>query len=56
MYIGAVIYRYKNRSINALSPTEYEPIADVTADETARFLRSMFWELGFTNKPPYPIY
>ena len=44
---GAVVFRSKNKSINALSCTEAELIAAVTTAKTDRFLRYMIWEPGF---------
>jgi hypothetical protein len=53
---GAIVYRSKSQSITALSSTEAELIAAVTAAKTARFLRSVLNELGFEQKEPTPIY
>ena len=44
---GAVVYRYKNQSVNAMNSTEAYIIAAVTVVKTARFLSSMIRELGF---------
>ena len=40
----------------ALSSTEAELIAAVTAAKTARYVRSVMSELGFTQEGPTPIY
>ena len=53
---GAVVYRSKTQSINALVFTETEHIDDVTDDNTDRFLRSVLWELGFTQEYTSPFY
>ena len=53
---GAIVYRSKAQSIVALSSTEAELIAAVTAAKTAWFLRSVLWELGFPQDGPTPIY
>jgi len=53
---GAIVYRSKAQSITALSSTEAELIAAVTAAKTAKFLRSILHELGFTQHEPTPIY
>ena len=53
---GAVVYRSKTKTINALSSTEAELIAAITAAKTDRFLRSMLQELGFPHESPTPIY
>ena len=53
---GAVVYKSKAQSITALSSTEAELIAAVTAAKTARFIRSVLTELGFPPDGPTPIY
>ena len=53
---GAIVYRSKAQSIVALSSTEAELIAAVTAAKTARYLRSILRELGFEQSDPTPIY
>ena len=53
---GAIVYKSKAQSITALSSTEAELIAAVTAAKTARFIRSVLQELGFPQTGPTPIY
>ena len=53
---GAVVYKSKAQSITALSWTEAELIAVVTAAKTVRFVRSVLAELGFPQEGPTPIY
>jgi hypothetical protein len=53
---GAIVYRSKAQAITALSSTEAELIAAVTAAKTVRFVRSVLKELGFPQKEPTPIY
>ena len=53
---GVIVYRSKAQSIVALSSTEAELIATVTAAKTDRFLRSVLRELGFPQDNPTPIY
>ena len=53
---GAIVYRSKAQSIVALSSTEAELIAAVTAAKTARYIRSVMAELGFQQEGPTPIY
>ena len=53
---GAIVYRSKAQSIIALSSTETELIAAVTAAKTARYIRSVMSELGFPQDGPTPIY
>ena len=55
-YGGAVVYRSKTKSINALISTEADLIAAVNPSKTARLLRSMLRELGFPQESPNPIY
>ena len=44
---GAIVYKSKTQGVNALSSTEAEFIAAVTAAKTVLYLRSMLIELGF---------
>ena len=53
---GAVVYRSKTQSLTALSSTEAEFIAAVTAAKTAKYIRSVLSELGFKQEEPTPIY
>ena len=53
---GAIVYKSKAQSITALSSTEAELIAAVTAAKTVRFIRSVLTELGFHQMEPTPIY
>ena len=53
---GAVVYRSKTQSLTALSSTEAEFIAAVTAAKTAKYIRSVLDELGFKQSDPTPIY
>ena len=53
---GAIVYRSKAQSITALSSTEAELVAAVTAAKTARFVRAVLSELGFPQNEPTPIY
>ena len=53
---GAIVYRSKSQSITALSSTEAELIAAVTAAKTALYLRSILKDLGFPQDEPTPIY
>ena len=53
---GAIVYRSKAQSITAQSSTEAEFIAAVTAAKTARYLRSVLTELGFSQEEPTHIY
>ena len=53
---GAIVYRSKAQSITALSSTEAELIAAVTAGKTARFIRSVLSELGFPQEDATPVY
>ena len=53
---GAIVYRSKAQTIVALSSTEAELIAVVTATMTARYIRSVMSELGFPQEGPTPIY
>ena len=53
---GAIVCRSKTQSPTALSSTEAEFIAAVTAAKTARYIRSILCELGFEQTEPTPIY
>ena len=53
---GAIVNRSKAQTIVALSSTEAELIAAVTAAKTARYIRSVMSELGFPQDGPTPIY
>ena len=53
---GAIVYKSKAQSITALSSTEAELIAAVTAAKTVRFVWSVLEELGFPQEGPTPIY
>ena len=53
---GAIVYRSKTQSLTALSSTEAEFIAAVTASKTAKYIRSVLAELGFEQAGPTPIY
>ena len=53
---GAVVYRSKTKSINAMSSTEAYLIAAVTDVKTARFLNAVLRELRFLHGCPIPIY
>ena len=53
---GAIVYRSKTQGANALSSTEAELIAAVTAANTACYLRSMLNELGFPQLKPTRIF
>jgi hypothetical protein len=53
---GAIVYKSKAQSITALSSTEAELIAAVTAAKTVRFIRSVLTELGLPQLSPTPIY
>ena len=53
---GAIVYRSKTQHVNALSSTEAEFIAAVTAAKTARYLRSMLTELGYPPDGPTKIH
>ena len=55
-YGCTVVYRSKTKLINALSPTESDLIDAVTDANTAKFLRSIIWSLGFTHDSPTLIY
>ena len=54
--VGAVVYRSKTQSINALSSTEAYLIDVVTYVKTDIFLSYVLQELGFTQDWPIPIY
>ena len=51
-----MVYRSKTQSLTALSCTEAEFIATVTAAKTAKYIRSILHELGFEQTTPTPIY
>jgi len=53
---GAIVYRSKTQSLTALSSTEAEFIAAVTAAKTAKYIRSILADLGFEENGPTPIY
>ena len=53
---GAVVYRSKTQTLTALSSTETEFIAAVTAAKMAKYIRSVLSELGFKQNKPTPIY
>ena len=53
---GAVVCRSKTQLLTALSSTEAEFIAAVTAAKTARHIRSILTELGFNQDEPTPIH
>ena len=53
---GAVVYRSKTQSLTALSSTEAEFIAAVTAAKTAKYIRSVLADLGFKQLNPTTIY
>ena len=53
---GAIVYRSKTQSLTALSSTEAEFIAAVTAAKTAKYIRSILADLGFKETNPTPIY
>ena len=55
-YEGAVVYRSKNKSINALISTKTDIISDVTADKNAMLLRYMIQELGCLHEYNNPIF
>ena len=52
---GAVVYRSKTQSLTALSLTEAEFIAAVTAAKTAKYIRSVLTELRSNQSDPAPI-
>ena len=53
---AAVVYRSKTQSLTALSLTEAEFIAAVTAAKTAKYIRSVLTKLGFDQRDLPPIY
>ena len=53
---GAIVYHSKSQSITALSSTEAELIAAVTAAKTVKFIRAVMKDLGMEQKEPTPIY
>ena len=52
---GAVVYRSKTLSLAALSLTEAEFIAAVTAAKTAKYIRSVLTQLRSNQSDPAPI-
>ena len=53
---GAVVYQSKMQLLAALSSTEAEFIAAVTAAKTAKYIRSVLCKLGFLQADLTPIY
>ena len=53
---GAIVYHSKSQSITAMSSTEAEPIAAVTAAKTVKYIRAVLDELGIKQDEPTPIY
>jgi hypothetical protein len=53
---GGVAYRSKTQSVTATSSTEAEFLAAVSAAKTAKYLRAVLHELGFTQQSPTPLY
>ena len=53
---GAIVYQSKAQSITALSSTEAELIAAVTAAKNIKYIRSVLDELGIPESGPTPIY
>ena len=53
---GAVIYQSKTQSVTALSSTEAEFFAVVSAAKSVIFIRSVLHELNFPMTSPTPIY
>ena len=53
---GVVVYQSKTQSLAALSSTEAEFIAAVTAAKTAKYIRLVLCKLGFPHTDPTPIY
>ena len=53
---GAVVYRSKTLSLAALSLTEAEFIAAVTAAKTAKYVRSVLTKRRFNQSDLTPIY
>ena len=51
-----MVHRSKTQLLTALSLTEAEFIAAVTASKTAKYIRSVLSELGFPQTDPTPIY
>ena len=51
-----MVYRSKTQSLTALSSTEVEFIAAVTASKTAKYIRSVLSELRFPQADPTLIY
>ena len=53
---GTILYQSKAQSITALSSTEAELIAAVTAAKNIKYMRSILEELGHPMEGPTPIY
>ena len=53
---GAIVYKSTTQDVNALSSTEAEFIAAVTAAKTTCYLRSMLNKLGFLQLKPTRIF
>ena len=53
---GTILYQSKAQSITALSSTEAELIAAVTAAKNVKYMRSILEELGHPMEGPTPIY
>jgi hypothetical protein len=53
---GVMVYRSKAQSIEALSSTEADLIAAVTATKTTRYIRCVITKLGFPQEGQTPIY
>ena len=53
---GAILYHSKSQLITALSSTEAELIAAVTAAKTVKFTRAVMKDLGLKQKYPTPIF
>ena len=51
-----MVYRSKTQSLTALSSTEAEFIAAMTAAKTAKYIRSVLCELSFSQSKSTPIY
>ena len=53
---GVVAYRSKTQTVTATSSTEAEFIAAVAAAKSAKYLRSILFDLGYIQETPTPIY
>ena len=53
---AAIAYKSKTQTITATSSTEAEFIAAVAAAKTAKYLRSIMVDLGFTQSGPTRLY